>query len=131
MTTEVSFPEMRAQVVSALESLSDREHQRTRWNTIDARRPNYMDNLDLNVHVLFDDCMVLPDPTPMVGAVVYAGEVQALRALGNILDPLIDELGDQPDATYLAHARWVDVLAAAGKALAVMRAHSGHEAPQR
>jgi hypothetical protein len=52
--------------------------------------------------------------------VIYEREVGTLRALDAVLGPLIDELGDRPDADYLADARWPRVVEAAAQALAVL-----------
>lgn len=119
MSSEIPFVEMRSQVIASLRSLSDLEHQRTRWGT-PSEDGTYYDDLDLNVHVLYDDTMVLPDPRRTVGSIVMADEVGALENLSSVLEPIIDELGDQPDATYLAHPGWSAVVSAAAHALRVL-----------
>lgn len=60
--------------------------------------PDHADNLDMNIHILFDDTSLLPDPLSGVGWYIYADEVEPLRLLGAVLDPLIDEIGDDVDS---------------------------------
>ena len=114
--TEVEFPYMRLNVVDALESLAASGRDGANWQ-FDPERPNYYDDLTLNVHILYDDTAVLPDPSHTVGSVLFREDVAALEALGDILTPLIDELGEAPDSVYLSSPQWDEVLAAAQFAL--------------
>lgn len=118
----VQYPEMRQQVIAALESLADPEHQRTQWGVVEPG-VSYYDDLTLNVHILYDDCVVLPDPTSRVGTMLFEDEVPALRDLDGVFGPLLDELGDAPDEVYLADPRWPAVVRAARRALDVMLKH--------
>ncbi|MEV0366272.1 SCO4402 family protein [Nocardia fusca] len=118
----VRYPEMRTQVFSAVSALADREYQQRVW--IDQIYPheNYYDDLDLNIHILYDDALVLPDPTATLGQVLAnRTEVDTLRLLAERLDPIIDELGDSPDSGYLSHPGWPSVVDAAKSAREVMR----------
>lgn len=116
--TGVQFPDMRLEVISALRALSDPDQQRS-WGKAEGDVP-YYDDLTLNVHVLYDDCQVLPDPSDRVGSVLHEGEVVCLRTVHNALNPLLDELGEKPDAEYLDDPRWPTVMSAAAEALRVM-----------
>jgi hypothetical protein len=118
----VRLPAMRDEVIRALENLSDREHQQRVWIEHELPEPDYYDELNLEVHVLFDDIDVCVDPDRWVGEVLRAAEVEPLRALGSALGALIDDLGDAPDADYLADSRWPRIVELAGQALGVMRA---------
>ncbi|MGZ8750460.1 MAG: SCO4402 family protein [Pseudonocardia sp.] len=118
--SSIRFPAMRQEVLSALESLSDRNHQAAAWGRHDRRAGRY-DDLTLNVHILYDDCQVLPDPQTAVGAVLLAGETARLRHLHKALNPLLEDLGDSSDAVYLADPRWPSVVHAARSALDGMR----------
>jgi hypothetical protein len=120
MITSVEFPAMRDEVVAALRSLADPQHQRTHWG-VSEPGVNYYDDLTLNVHILYDDSQVLPDPSAAVGAVLSEGEVDPLRTVHDALGPILDELGDRPDSDYLADTRWPAVVAAAQSALDAMR----------
>ena len=115
----VQFPSMRAEVVSALRSLSDLEHQKVRWGLVEDG-VNYFDDLSLVVHILYDDAAVLPDPSASVGSILYEGEVGAILDVEKALSPLLDELGDVVDSIYVSDSRWPAVLTAAANALEMM-----------
>ncbi len=118
--TKVEFPRMRDDVMFALACLADREYQHRVWVNRDAP-PNYFDNLTANVNILYDDCVVVPDPAARIGSVLVAGDEQdRLRGLDAVLGPLIDELGEAPDDEYLADPRWRLVVEKAAEALAAM-----------
>lgn len=120
MTRPIEFPEMRLQVIAALRSLSDPQHQRARWGQVE-EGVNYYDDLTLNVHVLYDDCMVLPQPQTAVPDVLHEEEVPAFLALERTLGPMIQDLGDQADDVYTSDPRWPGVVDAAGRVLADMQ----------
>lgn len=112
---------MRLQVFSAVNALADREYQQRVWIDQIYPRENYYDDLDLNIHILYDDTSVLPDPTTTLGQILASrAEVDALRSLAERLDPIIDELGDSPDSAYLSHPRWPGVVDAAESAREIM-----------
>ncbi len=122
LNPEVEFPYMRMYVVDALRSLGDPVHQRTKWGVY-VEGVSYYDDLDLNIHILYDDCMVLPSPGRAVPEILYEAEVPALLALEAVFGPLIDELGDVTDEIYLDHPRWTDVVSAARVAYETMLAN--------
>ena len=117
--SNVQYPELRDQVLTALKALADPRHQRTRWG-VEEPGVDYYDDLMLNVHILYDDCKVLPDPSTTVGAVIVEAEVPLLRALQDALGPLLDEFGGSPDSTYMCDPRWPGVIATARTALDAM-----------
>ncbi len=121
MTRQVTFPEMRNEVIAALRSLSDPMHQETRWGHYE-EGVNYYDDLTLDVNVLYDDCQVLPSPETAVPDVLIDADVPAIEALGSVLGPMIRDLGNRPDADYRADARWGAVVEAAQAALRAMEA---------
>lgn len=120
MTARVGFPEIRAEVLGALQSLGDPDHQRTRWGRY-VEGVNYYDDLDLNIHILYDDYRVLPSPDSAVPEILHAAEVPALLAVEAALGPMIRDLGDRADEEYLKDPRWAGVLNAARLAHAVLR----------
>ena len=117
----VEFPQMRDEVISALQSLACADHQRLRWGVLEAG-VNYFENLTLVVNTLYDDTAVLPDPSRSVGTIIYEAEVVALEAVAARLSPMIDDLGNAPDNVYTADVRWPSVVDTAGAALAAMGA---------
>ncbi|RRD48649.1 SCO4402 family protein [Arachnia propionica] len=84
---------------------------------------HYYDNLDINIHILYDDFRVLPNPEKSIASLIYESEVLPLKALDEILGPLIKDLGDAPDHVYLDDPRWPAVIHAAADALAAMEAN--------
>ncbi|TDC32094.1 hypothetical protein E1261_09315 [Kribbella albertanoniae] len=117
----VRYPHMRLEVIAAMRSLSDRRHGEVQWGRVE-EGVSYYDDLTLNVHTLYDDSMVLPEPSEAVPDVLHQEEVPAFRDLGRVLGPMLQDLGDRPDADYLSDPRWSDVVRAAQAALEVMRA---------
>jgi hypothetical protein len=77
--------------------------------------------LDYCVHILFDDTYAMSDPLAAVGVILFENEVASLEVLRDVLGPLIDELGDVEDETYLADPRWSMVEAAANSVATQMR----------
>jgi hypothetical protein len=116
----VRFPDMRREVIGAVQSLSDQQHQRARWGRYE-EGVNFYEDLTLNLHILYDDCMVLPNPQDAVPDVLHEEEVPSFLVLEQALGPMIRDLGEQPDETYMTDGRWIEVVEAAGRALAVMR----------
>lgn len=124
MTSRVTFPEMRSEVIASLCSLSDLLHQQAQWGRYE-EGVSYYDDLTLNVSILYDDCQVLPSPETAVPDVLHDAEVPAFHALRDALGPMITDLGNRPDEDYLADPRWRGVIDAARNALFVMRASEG------
>ncbi|TCK20424.1 SCO4402 family protein [Pseudonocardia endophytica] len=119
----IRYGDFRAAVVDALRVLADPEYQERVWIRHEFPPGIKYDELDYRVHILFDDMVVLPDPEPAIGALIYPDEVDTLRALGAVFESLIDELGDVGDAEYLAHPRWTDVVRGAAEAYRVLHAN--------
>lgn len=116
----VKFKDMRLQVIGALEALSDVEHQRHRWGKVE-EGVRFYDDLTLNIHILYDDCQVLPDPSSAIGDILFEAEVAPLLGLDEHLASLLDDLGDEPDGAYTADPRWPAVVEASGVALRAMQ----------
>ncbi len=119
--TNVRYPEMRRSVIEALASFADPDYQRRVWINREFPQENFYDDLDVNVSILYDDCVVVPDPRSRIGTVLVDGpEIDRLIELDQVLGPMIRRLGNAPDATYLADSEWPLVVAAARAALAAM-----------
>ncbi|WP_435812251.1 SCO4402 family protein [Streptomyces olivaceoviridis] len=115
----VSFPEMRGNVVSAVQALADEDYQQRVWIDREYPHEGYYDDFDMNLHILFDDTLVLEDPTAAVGTILRSKEeVEAMGALASALDALLATEGrDKTDAEYIASPLWHAVLRAASAAL--------------
>ncbi|GHB10108.1 hypothetical protein ACIQRS_30725 [Streptomyces termitum] len=120
-TDRVEFPDVRTQVLWSLRSLSDVHHQERVWRNGVREAGDAVDDLTSVIHVLFDDTRVLEDPENRVGWVLVSDqEVRALQPLATLLDPLIDRLGDAPDAAYMDAPEWPGVVEAARHAFETM-----------
>ncbi|MEU4413946.1 SCO4402 family protein [Nocardia salmonicida] len=120
--TDVQYPEMRKSVIEALESFADPDYQRRVWINRQFPQENFHDDLDVNVSILYDDCVVVPDPRSRIGSILIDGpEVDRLIELDQVLGPMIGRLGNAPDATHLGDSEWPLVVEAARAALAAMR----------
>ena len=71
---------------------------------------NYYDDLDANIHILYDDSQVLPEPALAVPQLLHPGEVAGLAAVESVLGPMITELGNRPDTDYSGDPRWQQVV---------------------
>ena len=116
----LQYPDMRAEVVDAVRSLADPSYQQRVWIRREYPEEGFYDDLTTNVNILFDDVCVLPEPEQRVGVVLYPSEVGVMKELGDVLDPLIDELGDVSDARYLEHPQWAEVVRRAQRAYEVL-----------
>ena len=113
--SRVKFPFMRLDVIDTLESLSDADYQKNHWGIVIEGDPTN-DDLSLNVHLLYDDCMVLPNPHLQVGDVLFPEDVEPLVQLEKVRGPLLTRLGDRPDSEYLSDPAWPAVVTAAKQA---------------
>jgi hypothetical protein len=120
MSGGVRFLDMRLEVIAAVRSLSDQLHQQSRWGRVE-EGVNYYDDLTLNVHTLYDDCGVLPEPQDAVPSVLFQEEVSVFQDLESVLGPMIRDLGDQPDDAYTSDPRWIGVMEMARRALFFMQ----------
>lgn len=112
---ELLYPWVRWLVLDALAQLADEDYQRSDW------LGEASANSDFVIHTLYDDYLILPDPEKSVGMCLQDGpELARLRQLDQVLGPIIDELGGEPDEVYLKHKDWPAVLRRASLALAVM-----------
>ena len=125
--SDVEYPAMRREVMRSLAAFSDRDYQDRVWVRRNYPEPNFYDDLTQNVHILYDDTQVLPDPDGRLRWVLLGGdELDRLRAFDAILGPIIDELGEASDATYLRDSRWPSVVSTASRALSAMVLAGGY-----
>lgn len=126
---QIRYPNFRAELVYAVRALSDPDYQQRVWVHGEVPAEGRYD-FTHSVHILFDDMSVLPDPQIGVGAVLYPDEVDVMKALGEVLDPLIDELGNVNDAAYLAHPKWAEVVRRAKNAYQVLNANDNQHSTE-
>ena len=121
----IEFPQMREEVLEALDVLADADLQNQHWQN--PRYPLPCRDFDWVVRALYDT-PALPSPSLVVGTFLYADEEAPLLELDVVLDPMIAELQDVPDAEYMAHRDWPEVVRLAGVAAAVLRERDAAEA---
>lgn len=116
------FRNGRWDIMYALAALSDPEYQQSHWLGERTERTDDWDNLDDVVYTLFDHWSVLSDdPGEWVGYTLLHGpEVDRLRRLAGVLNPLIERRGDVDDAAYVHDSSWALVQRLAASALAAM-----------
>ncbi|MGC5288022.1 SCO4402 family protein [Micromonospora sp. DT231] len=120
--SEIRFPEMRHEIVRAVQALADPVYQWSAW----VRRelpPGEYDEFTHRVHILYDDTQVLEDPDAAIGAYLRSPEeADAMRHLARAIDSLFEELGTElSDEEYLQAPGWAAIVDAAGVALATLR----------
>jgi hypothetical protein len=123
----VSSLNKRSALGTTVVSLSSPIFQRELWGREFYGIAFYHD-FSLDVYTLYDDCMVLPEPgRDGWQDVIYEDEIASLRALGKVLTPLINELGEVPDGVYLDDSCWPTVVSAAQGVRRVFDRSGWHE----
>ncbi|MFI0262550.1 hypothetical protein ACH4OW_26325 [Streptomyces sp. NPDC017056] len=119
--SNVELPDMRAEVVSAVRALSDREYQQRVWVGRIYPHPGFFDDFTLNVNIL-GDAGVWDSPRDAIGYTL-ASETEA-AAMGSLvahLEKVIEDVGSEsPDSDFLASPLWQEVVEAARNALELL-----------
>ena len=120
--SDASFPDMRRNVVSAVRALADVAYQRRVWIDRDYPTDGYYDDFAMNLHILYDDTLVLEDPAATLGTVLKSKEeVDAMGVLAEALDELLDAEGsERTDREYMASPLWGGVVRTAGTAYGLL-----------
>ncbi|MFD5696467.1 SCO4402 family protein [Streptomyces lasiicapitis] len=128
---DVKLPEMRAEVISAVQALASPEYQQKVWIDRTYPHPDYYDDFTLNVHILYDDTTVLASPEAALGNTLTSEqEVSAMKKLAHALDAALDDVGaDAPDTEFLQSPLWPQVVAAAQAALTALGEPELHSGP--
>ncbi|MGW1269921.1 SCO4402 family protein [Streptomyces sp. NPDC002491] len=119
---KVELPEMRKSVISAVHALSDEDYQRRVWIRKEYPEEGYYDDFEINLHILFDDTLVLDDPESSIGMTLRSrDEAVAMKELAAAIDGLLArEGGDREDIDYINSPLWPAVVSSASMALALM-----------
>ncbi|WP_200839664.1 SCO4402 family protein [Streptomyces sp. SLBN-115] len=120
--SDVDLPDMRMNVISAVEALSDREYQRRVWIERDYPSGEYFDDFTLNVNILYDDTLVLEDPAATLGLILRSREeVEAMAQLASALNELFRGEGkEKADEEYVESPLWDVVVRSASVARRIM-----------
>jgi hypothetical protein len=126
---QLKLPVMRSQLISCLESLSDRGYQERVWGKYSPNPPVTYDGFDTSIHFIFDDMSLNKDAISAVGEILIdANEVSALTAVTRAIETLFDKYGTRlTDAEYLARPEWEHVLATAKAALRLLVENGGKD----
>jgi hypothetical protein len=122
---EIKYPSLRANLLSFLESLSDKEYQQNVWVEGRSRDDIEHDEFDYSVHFFFDDTDLARDAKSDIGYILYDDEeAESISVLTQILDKIFKKYGTTlSDADYIALPEWVMVIDAANAALKVVRSN--------
>ncbi|WP_393072323.1 hypothetical protein [Streptomyces sp. LN704] len=126
----VTLPAMRRDVLLAVRALADKGHQRRVWIEKKYPQEGYYDDFGMNLDTLYDDTLVLEEPSAALGTVLRDGEeVSAMESLRSALNELLSvEGGGRTDSEYLASPLWETVVVAAIEACVILcRGSSGDE----
>ncbi|WP_221357754.1 SCO4402 family protein [Streptomyces beigongshangae] len=110
--SDVTLPEMRRSVISAIGALADRDYQKRVWVDRIFPKEGYYDDFAMNLHILFDDTLVLEDPASQVGTILKChDEVTVMEALATSINTLLAHEGEEKeDAEYMSSPLWESVV---------------------
>ncbi|MDH6221681.1 SCO4402 family protein [Streptomyces pseudovenezuelae] len=120
--TDVDFPEMRENILSAVRALSDSEYQDRVWVRREYPQEGYFDDFSLNLNILFDDTLVLEEPTLALGKTLRSQEeVAAMTELAERIELVLKTEGsDRSDAEYMESRHWPGVVESASRAYLIL-----------
>lgn len=117
---DIAFPDMRRRVFDGLEVLADVAYQRRFWVEGRYEPGELWDDLTSAVNAL-DDVRALDHPEQEIGTIFRSTEeAEALSRLAGLLVPLIEQLGESPDAVYTDLPQWPAIVDAAAAALHIL-----------
>lgn len=118
--SDVKYPEMRKELVSHLQALSDPAYQRRVWVAGNREGSIQHDEFDYAVHFLFDDTQLADDPGSTIGWILRDScEADRIATLVNAMEGIFQKYGTGlSDAQYISLAEWNVVVDAARRALA-------------
>lgn len=111
----VEFPEMRKEAIAALRVLADPGYQRRMWVEEAGQHPGLVENLDVNISILYDDTRIAEVPFERIGTILRnESEARSLAEFDRVCSPFLDSLKPGvDDATVIAMPEWRNVVAAA------------------
>ncbi len=122
--TFMKYPEMRKELISSLEGLSNWEYQKKCW--VQNKCPDGVeyDEFDYAVHFLFDDTQLSSNPESAIGYFLKNKiEAQAVKLVCDELDSIFNKYGyDHTDDEYINFVEWHSVIKSASKALLIIQA---------
>lgn len=119
---KLKYPEMRAELLSYLKGLSDKDYQVSCWVNRKCPCGVMHDEFDYVIHFLFDDTVLSKDPEKLIGYCLQDTiEARAVKAVCDALDSLLKTHGTGlSDAQYIELPEWGGVMSEALYALSVL-----------
>lgn len=121
--SEIRYPEMRKELVSHLQALSDPDYQRRVWVEKGKEGGIEHDEFDYAVHFLYDDTQLAEDPRSTIGWILNDdSEAKLIESLVRTIEVIFEAHGTGlSDAQYIDLPEWGGVVNAARKALSIIR----------
>lgn len=118
----VKFPQLRAELISYLRSLSDIQYQMDVWVAHLPKEGVVYDEFDYSIHFLYDDTGLAEDPYAEVGEILKSvEEADAIRSLVEAIDRLFAVHGlNLSDEEYIHKSEWASVVGKAQRAQALI-----------
>lgn len=119
---QVTYPNMRKELLENLQSLADLEYQKRVWVNSEPDGSVVHDEFDYAVHFLYDDTALADDVRSTIGWILRDdSEAQFIEALTICIDGVFEKYGTElSDAQYITLPEWQSVVAAAKAALVVI-----------
>jgi|688.fasta_scaffold431661_2 hypothetical protein len=123
MTEDVTYPEIRRELLHYIYALANTDYQYENWITRKSWSEDEKDSLDFCIHFLFDDTNLASDPEASIGILLLnKEEAGAINRITSALNEVLDSNGsDEEDLTYLRSPQWVKVIETARAALKIFR----------
>lgn len=116
----MKYPEMRQELLIAIEKLSDTEYQYKNWLANSGGKHDCFDNV---IHFFYDHAGFDEDPEGSIGLFVKDEiELTSIMKVIEALEKLFELLGtNASDADYISSPAWTDVVETAKKTLLILR----------
>ncbi|KIE04386.1 hypothetical protein NF27_IC00040 [Candidatus Jidaibacter acanthamoeba] len=115
---KLKYPDMRAGIIAALDSLSDREYQNKKWCSPTAAH-RFWDSIRFPEGTLIEEMCL--DEYPAINLIGYSllneKEAELVEKVAKVLVNALDQIGiEQPDSAYINSPLWAEVVKSATEA---------------
>ena len=115
----IKYPEMRRELISCLESLSDFEYQKKCW--LEGICPPNVeeDCFDFSVHFIFDETTLCENSSEYIGVLLYdEKEAEVVKQVADSIGIIFEKYGTElSDMEYIGLDEWSEVLRSSRNAL--------------
>ncbi|WP_373700935.1 hypothetical protein [Neisseria dentiae] len=115
--SKLTLPNMRKELISYVDSLSDIDYQERVWVQKNFPSSNFYDDFDESIHFFYDDTSLSEDPFEYIGSILLNNqEAEAVSSLISALDDIFSKYGlHLSDKEYIELTEWIHVINAAKK----------------